>query len=910
LGFYNNVRSVLSVVSSWKFKMKGHDMNTLNKRQYKPARLQLAPLTIAIIVSFTAVTHATEITIQNGVAVVDINKPNSQGVSHNVWSDLNVDRNGMIFNNSGAASDTQLADQIGGNSNLATGSASVILNEVNSKSRSAIYGAMEVAGNKAELIIANPNGITVSNGTAINTSKLTLTTGTPTFEGDNLTGYSVNGGSISIDKLASASPSDILARNVVISGDVTADTLTVVAGNNAVNRNGQVTGEVSATGLRKSYGIDVAMLGGMYANKITLISTENGVGVRNRGVIAATTGGVVIDSKGQLLNRNARIQSGGEMNIRTNGSLENASGLIEAQGALSIDSNQNKLINTRMGKIASLSSVSICSGEVDNTNGKLTSGGMLAVDTHKNTFTNSGKGSDVGVSADIVLLNTGTLNNSKGQITGGSMEINTAYLKNKSGHIESDSDINITSSGNVANNAGLIRSVSGHIKMAAGGAISNRDNKTADTVSSDSLGIIAGAGVEMVADSINNDAGQIASNGDVLVQSTKGIDNYNGKLLSNRNVIIKGNALRNDTGYLSGEQGVNVAVNGYIDNYLGIISSAQGDIVLAAHTVDNHGGFMKGQNVTVDVGSWLNNNTALIVADNRLTINAHGNIENRDGNIFGIVYGRYLGMAQQIGGLAGKGGVELTANNIYTTNSRIVAEGGALNLQAKGNIDNTLGLLSSKADAKINVGGVFYNNYATIRSAGHLDIETHYLDNLSTGTLANNNATGVIAADKNLNLTVDKSMTNYGWISAKGDMNVNVLAGILYNHNTLDAQNAMTINALNGVQNYKDITAGTNLKIESGKSITNNSNSNIVGKTIEITAIDNITNWGNVLSNESLSVKTTGNLYNYLNMLSQGTAEVAAYKVTNSGKKARLGGTGGLSLESDKLVNTGTLVGM
>ncbi len=885
-------------------------MNTLNKRQYKPARLQLAPLTIAIIVSFTAVTHATEITIQNGVAVVDINKPNSQGVSHNVWSDLNVDRNGMIFNNSGAASDTQLADQIGGNSNLATGSASVILNEVNSKSRSAIYGAMEVAGNKAELIIANPNGITVSNGTAINTSKLTLTTGTPTFEGDNLTGYSVNGGSISIDKLASASPSDILARNVVISGDVTADTLTVVAGNNAVNRNGQVTGEVSATGLRKSYGIDVAMLGGMYANKITLISTENGVGVRNRGVIAATTGGVVIDSKGQLLNRNARIQSGGEMNIRTNGSLENASGLIEAQGALSIDSNQNKLINTRMGKIASLSSVSICSGEVDNTNGKLTSGGMLAVDTHKNTFTNSGKGSDVGVSADIVLLNTGTLNNSKGQITGGSMEINTAYLKNKSGHIESDSDINITSSGNVANNAGLIRSVSGHIKMAAGGAISNRDNKTADTVSSDSLGIIAGAGVEMVADSINNDAGQIASNGDVLVQSTKGIDNYNGKLLSNRNVIIKGNALRNDTGYLSGEQGVNVAVNGYIDNYLGIISSAQGDIVLAAHTVDNHGGFMKGQNVTVDVGSWLNNNTALIVADNRLTINAHGNIENRDGNIFGIVYGRYLGMAQQIGGLAGKGGVELTANNIYTTNSRIVAEGGALNLQAKGNIDNTLGLLSSKADAKINVGGVFYNNYATIRSAGHLDIETHYLDNLSTGTLANNNATGVIAADKNLNLTVDKSMTNYGWISAKGDMNVNVLAGILYNHNTLDAQNAMTINALNGVQNYKDITAGTNLKIESGKSITNNSNSNIVGKTIEITAIDNITNWGNVLSNESLSVKTTGNLYNYLNMLSQGTAEVAAYKVTNSGKKARLGGTGGLSLESDKLVNTGTLVGM
>ena len=202
-----------------------------------------------------------------------------------MYDNLNVDKNGLIFNNSMTESNTVLAGKIQGNSNLTSGTAKVILNEVTSKNASAINGMMEVAGDKADLIIANPNGITVNGGGAINTSKLTLTTGTPDIQNDQLAGYSVNGGTITLGKLNNASPTEILSRNVVVTDKVTANELNVVAGNNYVNAAGQVTGSVTAAGTRNANSIDVAALGGMYANKINLVSTESGVGVRNRALL-------------------------------------------------------------------------------------------------------------------------------------------------------------------------------------------------------------------------------------------------------------------------------------------------------------------------------------------------------------------------------------------------------------------------------------------------------------------------------------------------------------------------------------------------------------------------------------------------------------------------------------------------
>lgn len=75
--------------------------------------------------------------------------------------------------------------------------------------------------------------------------------------------------------------------------------------------------------------------------------------------------------------------------------------------------------------------------------------------------------------------------------------------------------MNVVSGGNVDNNRGMIRSAGGFTKIAAKGAVNNGATKTADTASDDSLGIIAEKGVQIAANSINNNGGQMASNGDI-----------------------------------------------------------------------------------------------------------------------------------------------------------------------------------------------------------------------------------------------------------------------------------------------------------------------------------------------------------------------------------------------------------
>jgi hypothetical protein len=73
---------------------------------------------------------------------------------------------------------------------------------VTAKNASTINGMMEVAGDSAHLIIANPNGITTQGAGFINAEKGTLTTGTPNLDSAGaLTGYSVSGGAITVGGL-------------------------------------------------------------------------------------------------------------------------------------------------------------------------------------------------------------------------------------------------------------------------------------------------------------------------------------------------------------------------------------------------------------------------------------------------------------------------------------------------------------------------------------------------------------------------------------------------------------------------------------------------------------------------------------------------------------------------------------
>ena len=132
----------------------------------------------------------------NGLPQVNIQTPSAGGASRNQYTQFDVAEQGAILNNARKAAQTQMAGWVQGNPNLARGEAKVILNEVNSANPSRLKGYVEVAGKKADVVIANPNGIHCDGCGVINAGRATLTTGKAEVENGNLKGYRVQGGKV------------------------------------------------------------------------------------------------------------------------------------------------------------------------------------------------------------------------------------------------------------------------------------------------------------------------------------------------------------------------------------------------------------------------------------------------------------------------------------------------------------------------------------------------------------------------------------------------------------------------------------------------------------------------------------------------------------------------------------------
>ncbi|VWX62571.1 hypothetical protein VARIO8X_60343 [Burkholderiales bacterium 8X] len=232
----------------------------------------------------------------NGVPLINIQTPSAAGVSRNVYNQFNVGTQGAILNNSRSAVQTTLGGYVQGNPYLATAPARIILNEVNGGSPSQVRGYIEVGGSRAEVILANPAGIRVEGGGFINASKATLTTGSPQFGASgNLDSFLVRAGTVTVDgaglDLRTTDYAAILARAVEANAAIHATHLAVVTGANQIGADpAQITPIAgAATGASPTFALDVSALGGMYANKIFLVGTEAGLGVRNAGASASAT---------------------------------------------------------------------------------------------------------------------------------------------------------------------------------------------------------------------------------------------------------------------------------------------------------------------------------------------------------------------------------------------------------------------------------------------------------------------------------------------------------------------------------------------------------------------------------------------------------------------------------------------
>jgi filamentous hemagglutinin len=273
----------------------------------------------------------------NGVPLVNIVAPTASGLSHNQYSRFDVNAQGLILNNAERASATQLGGIVGGNPNLGgKAPARVILNEVTGANRSHIEGYVEVAGQKADVILANPQGVTVNGGGFINVDRATVTTGRPEFDGDRLR-LRVEGGDVRIDgagiNASNITGFDVVSRAAEINAQVHANDLTVTTGRNDYDpATRQATPLAPGGSAAPTVAIDSTALGGMYAGRITLTSTEKGVGVNLDGVVQSV-GDLEITADGRLAVKAA--QAGGNMKLEAKNSGLNVKKAAVAEGNLS-----------------------------------------------------------------------------------------------------------------------------------------------------------------------------------------------------------------------------------------------------------------------------------------------------------------------------------------------------------------------------------------------------------------------------------------------------------------------------------------------------------------------------------------------------------------------------------------------
>ena len=315
----------------------------------------------------------------NGITLVNVAGPSAGGVSRNDYTNFNVPQNGVILNNSYQMSNTKLGGYVPGNANMMRGSANVIVNEVTSHNPTDMKGFIEVAGRKASVVVANPNGITVDGGGFINTDRAVLTTGKTEYDSKgNLNSYRVEQGRISINgnglNAKDANSLQILTEATNVNAGVWANTIETRTGKNIIDTN---TLETQKIGDSSNVGLDVSAIGGMYANSITMKGTNTGLGVNVKGVVSSTqassitSDGKIIVDGGVTSNGNTTL-AGQSIAIHNNGIV---------QGDVSTTVNSQETVNNS-GLINSGNTTAIKAKSVDNHEGGRIYGDTVAIDAN------------------------------------------------------------------------------------------------------------------------------------------------------------------------------------------------------------------------------------------------------------------------------------------------------------------------------------------------------------------------------------------------------------------------------------------------------------------------------------------------------------------------------------------------
>lgn len=893
----------------------------------------------------------------NGVPVVNIATPNQSGISHNKYNDYNVGKEGLILNNAtGQFTQTQLGGIIQNNPNLQPGKeASGIINEVTGANRSQLQGYTEVAGKAANVMVANPYGITCNGCGFINTPNATLTTGKPVLDANgNLQSLDVSKGSITIEgKGLDGSQSDavsIIARATEINAALHAKDLTVIAGANRVAANGQ-TSPLNGEGEAPKIAVDTGALGGMYANRIHLVSSEKGLGV-NLGNLNARQGDITLNANGKLTIGNSLANGGlsarGE-GVTLTGSHKTASGMtINSTGALALqDANLSSGANVQLGsdgkvtidgggiaatgelQVAAKQDVAVAAttlvsqkntslrsdGSLTVTDGNLTSKEKLDVEgTHGLTLTRSTLGSD----ADVSLNSNGDLSAKGGLLSAGNgltLKAQRIALDNAS---RADAKGALSLTGSEMNNQGQVNagdalSLSGDL-LVNGGQLAAIGSLDTSVSSLSNTGLMQGNSVSVRSGSLDN-MGTLASGSQLSVQTAS--LNQQGILSAKNDADIRADVTLRNSGKLLSDGTLTVQAAS-VEQY-GILSGNQGVTLNAENLTAAKDSLIAGQqDIRLIVTQNLNLN-GQVNAAGALNVGAKQLTTGKGGHLQSGLDLAITGNSVMLDGVqAAKGSLDVTADRLSHGGK---STGARVGFSAQQSVDNhgelladtltlsaaTLTHSGSASAERISIiapelltsSGSLIADTLTLHSQhvvnsglmqgnAAMDLQIDKLDNLSGGSLY---------ARHSLALDIPY-LTNHGLITTDGSLHLNGRQLV----------NGGEINGVNLQSEYATVKneAAGRLLADTSLSVNGQQTDNLglmAADTLVLNSQD-VKNDGNVLSVGELSLKSQ-TLHN-TGLLQGGTLNLEANTWQNSGNA--LGETGVTATVHDAFTNQGKVL--
>ncbi len=745
-----------------------------------------------------------------GIDQLDIAAPNSKGMSYNSLLELQVSERGLILNNN-----TQVAvgTRIGGlvvrNRNLDnSGTANLIVAEIVGKNRTGINGYVEVAGDKADIVIANRNGININGGGFLNTDRVTLTTGKLNISDGELKSVDVSEGHIGIGERGidalSLSDLELLSKTIDIAGVIEGSKETKVRISTGSHTYEYRTKEVkSKGGSYKGIAVDGKSAGSMYAGKIDIISNDKGAGVNTRGDLVSVDD-ITIASNGQITT--GKVHSQKRVVYRTPKKVrirkQIAAGDRVAVQAKKTEIDVDAEVITGYLKKSLGEEAFEAQGEVE-VNGKITANGKVRID---GDVRNTGEV----YATEKITVNGKEVDNSKGTIRSeGRIELNAGSTKNVDGYILSDGltkeEVKNETPGNIQSDS---PGNTGEYGVRIAGDLNN------------TRGVVKGREVSIGGSLSNNSEGLVKSYGKLEISGSR-INNADGTLQGSIE-DIKAENLINDNGVIITNKNLNIVSD--ISNRNGKIY-VDGDVKLLGKSLDNLAGLISSTG-DIDVKSkTLNNNTGNILGEGKATINS-----DKIDNILGKV-------------LSNKK-IEVNGKIVDNSKGEII---GFEDVKIDSSVNNTDGKIKSLA-SEVTVNSDKVQNIRGL-------IEGLVKTSVTTKSLTNKD--GKIISEGYVELDTPSDYTYEGTV--EGKLKTSIKADKITVNDKIDRSGILELSGSQGIVLNNDVTAKI-LRLQTNAEFNNNT----VIKGTEYLSLEagNVINNSKLLSDDYVYIKTNGKLLN------------------------------------------------